>query len=86
MSWRHRHRVKGACNASATGPRVAALDGGVDGRWDAYRLLLPFRFGDPRGDIGLLRIEILGLVKGGDRFDKPPRHQTRVPARESLVR
>lgn len=36
----------------------------------ALALLSPFDFGEPAGDMGMLRIELAGLMKGRYRFGK----------------
>jgi hypothetical protein len=49
-------------------------------------VLPPFHFGEPTGDMGMLRLELACLVKCGDRFGKLPRRQARVPVRKGLER
>ena len=66
------------CSATRrTASRTASADGGSersgDGRCGTGRLLPPCHFGKPRGHIGMLRIELPGLMKGGDRVGKLPR-------------
>jgi hypothetical protein len=61
------------------------LDGDVDERHCARCLLPPFHFGEPAGDMGMLRIKRACLVKGGNRFGKLPRHQARVPVRKGVA-
>ena len=51
----------------------------------ARRLLLPFDFGEPAGDVGMLRLERAGLLKGGVRFVNLPLPQKRVPVHKGLV-
>jgi hypothetical protein len=45
-------------------------------------VLLSYHFGEPAGDMGMLRFELAGLLKGSDGFGKPPLCQTRVPVRK----
>ena len=68
-----------------TDPARSGLGRGVAGRCGASCLPPLFDFGEPCGDIGMLRIELLSLAKGGDCFGKLPRHQTRVPVHKGLV-
>jgi hypothetical protein len=49
-------------------------------------LLPPFHFGEPGGHMGMLRIELAGLVKGGEGFSKLPLCQVRVPMRKGVLR
>ena len=46
----------------------------LGGRHGARFLLLAFDFGKPAGDMGMPRLELACLVKGGARFVKLPRH------------
>jgi len=48
--------------------------------------LPPFHFGEPLGDMGTLRIQLAGLVKGGDRFVKLPFRQVGIPVRKGIKR
>jgi hypothetical protein len=57
---------------------------GIGGRHGVRRLLLPFDFGEPVGDMGMMRLERTGLVKGGARFIKLARPQQRIPVRKRL--
>jgi hypothetical protein len=57
----------------------------MGGRYGA-RHLLPFDFGEPTGDMGMLWLDLAGLVKGGARFVNLPLHQARVPVYKGLVR
>lgn len=66
--------------------RGGRLAWGIDGRCGARRVLPPFHFGEPGGDMGPLRIQVAGLVKGGSRFGKLPFRQVRVSVRKSLER
>jgi hypothetical protein len=49
-------------------------------------LLLPFHFDESAGDMGMPRLEISGLVKGGDCFGKLSRCQARVSVRKGMQR
>jgi hypothetical protein len=86
----HGHAVS-SCHATPSPPPLAlsvqhqdghageGSDGGVDGRRRARRVLPSCHFGEPAGDMGMLRLDRAGLLKGGDGFGKPPLRQARVP-------
>jgi hypothetical protein len=81
------------CVPRLKGPRAVPLARGWLGQLvalgsghSARLLLLPFDFGEPAGDMGMLRIECEDLVQGNARFVKLALHQTRVPAQKGLVR
>ena len=57
-------------------------DGWVDEQRRARRVLPPCHFGEPAGDMGMLRLELACLLKGGDGFGKLPLRQTRIPVRK----
>jgi hypothetical protein len=54
-------------------------DGCIDARRRARRVLPSCHFGEPAGNMGMLRLDLAGLLKGGDGFGKPPLRQARVP-------
>jgi hypothetical protein len=62
------------------------LDGCADERWRARRLLLPFHFGKPASDMGMSRLKLSSLVKGGNCFVKLPRCQACIPVRKGVER
>ena len=81
----HRHAVS-SCHATQSplpslsvqyqdGHVGEGSDGCIDGRCRARRLLLSCHFGEPAGDIGMLRRELACLLKGDDGFGKPPLRQ-----------
>jgi hypothetical protein len=55
-------------------------------RRGARRLLLPVDFGEPTGDMGMLGLELKGMVKSRASFVKLPLHQARVPVHKGIVR
>jgi len=61
-------------------------DGCIDGRHGARRVLPSCHFGEPAGDMGMLRLDLTCLLKGGDGFGKLPLRQTRVPVRKGAER
>jgi hypothetical protein len=72
--------------ACADSARLAGLRCCIGWGHSACRLLLPFDFGEPTSNMGMLRLDLADLVKGGTRFVKLPLHQTRVPVHKGLVR
>jgi hypothetical protein len=58
----------------------------VDEQRHARRVLPPFHFDEPAGDMGMLRLDLACLLKGVDGFGKPPLRQARVPVRKGTER
>jgi hypothetical protein len=91
-----RHAGKKECATPST-RRATRRKAGADGAWitgsacyiggrcRARRLLLPFDFGEPTGDMGMLWLDLAGLVKGGARFVKLPLYQAHIPVHKGLV-
>jgi hypothetical protein len=51
-----------------------------------HRLLPPIDLGESTGDMGMLWLEVTGLVKGSAGFVKLPLSQARVPLHKGMMR